>query len=63
MSYVGIISEQKKNSSQLYPYVAAMGNIVLGKSTVAEESGKLKDKTVIIKFNRGHKGEKDATKR
>ncbi len=63
MSYVGIVSEQKKNSSKLYPYVTALGDLALGKSNIAEESDKNKEKTVIIKFDRSHKEEKDGARR
>lgn len=63
MSYVGIISDQKKNSSRLYPYVTVVGNMVLGKGSIAQESDKNKDKTVIIKFDRSHKDKNDAAKR
>ena len=57
MSYVGIISEQKKKESKFYPFVTTVGNLVLGKSTIAEESGKNKEKTVIIKFDRNRDSE------
>ncbi len=55
MSYASILSEEKKEASVLYPYVTIPGNIVLGKTTIAEESGKLRDKTVIIQFDRKSK--------
>lgn len=63
MSYVGIISEQKKNDSKLYPYVTALGNLALGKGNIAEESGKNEEKTVIIKFDRDHKEGKNGAER
>lgn len=63
MSYVGIVSERKKNASRLYPYVTALGDLALGGSTIAEESGKTKDKTVVIRFDRSHKEGKDGAER
>lgn len=48
MAYVGIISEQKKNASLFYPYITLLGNTVYEGRSVAEESGELKDDTVII---------------
>lgn len=63
MSYAGIISEQKKQSSKFYPYITVLGKLVLGDSTIADESGELEDKTVIIKFDRNSEDKNNAEER
>lgn len=55
LNYVGLISEERKNSSKLYPYISVVGQVVLGDTTIAEASGQLKDKTVVIEFDREDK--------
>lgn len=61
MAYVGILSEEKKQESKLYPYITVVGNAIYEHRDIVTESGKLKDDTVYVKVNShesGGKGEK-----
>ena len=49
MAYVGILSEEKKQESKLYPYITVVGNAIYEHRDIVTESGKLKDDTVFIK--------------
>ena len=53
MAYVGILSEEKKQESQLYPYVTVVGNAIYeNRSIVLEHAGDdAKDDTVYVKVN------------
>lgn len=51
MAYVGILSEEKKQQSLLYPYITVVGNTIYEHRNIALDSGKLDDDTVYVKVN------------
>ncbi|MCH5179320.1 MAG: CvpA family protein [Prevotellaceae bacterium] len=48
MSYVGIVSADRKEGSLFYPYITKLGNLVYENRDIATESGQLEDDTVYI---------------
>ncbi len=54
MSYVGVISQERKQKSVFYPYVTVLGNLVLGDEPLAQDKIEEDEesKTVIIRFDR-----------
>lgn len=51
MSYVGILSEEKRQESLLYPYITVVGNTIYEHRSIVTESDLLKDDTVYVKVN------------
>lgn len=53
MSYVGILSEDKKQESALFPYITVIGNAIYENRSIAIEKGNVdgKDDTVYVKVN------------
>ncbi|MBP5360218.1 MAG: CvpA family protein [Bacteroidaceae bacterium] len=49
MSYVGILSQEKRQESALYPYITVVGNAIYEHRDIVTESGLLKDDTVFVK--------------
>ena len=54
MAYVGILSEEKKQESLLYPYITVVGQAIYEHRNIAIDSGKLDDDTVYVS-NPNHK--------
>lgn len=60
MAYVGLLSESKRLSSVLYPYVTMLGDVVYGGHRIAPKADNDRDTTIIITFDRNNK-EKNKT--